>query len=117
MTFTEFWADYPRKRSKADARKAWTQTLDDGTTPADHREQIRAALTWQVTEWMCDGGKFIPYPATYLRGERWEDEPDPQVKLVGRAAMPKQLRAVLDDTDEWVAMMEDRARLESHDTD
>jgi hypothetical protein len=25
-------------------------------------------------DWRKDGGKFIPYPATYLRQERWDDE-------------------------------------------
>lgn len=26
------------------------------------------------TEWQEDNGKYIPYPATWLNQERWEDE-------------------------------------------
>lgn len=35
-----------------------------------------AALAEQKAseEWQREGGKFIPYPATWLRGGRWEDE-------------------------------------------
>ena len=25
-------------------------------------------------QWQKDDGKFIPYPATWLNGRRWEDE-------------------------------------------
>ena len=25
-------------------------------------------------EWKRDGGRFIPHPATWLNGKRWEDE-------------------------------------------
>lgn len=25
-------------------------------------------------DWKKDAGKFIPYPATWLNGRRWEDE-------------------------------------------
>jgi len=44
---------------------------------AEQVEQIVAALAWQVDQpmWTKDGGAFIPYPASWLRAERWEDEP------------------------------------------
>jgi hypothetical protein len=28
----------------------------------------------RTQDWKKDGGKYIPYPATYLNGKRWEDE-------------------------------------------
>ena len=29
----------------------------------------------QQLDWLKDGGQFIPYPASWLRAARWEDEP------------------------------------------
>lgn len=26
------------------------------------------------SDWQKDGGKYIPYPSTWLNGRRWEDE-------------------------------------------
>jgi len=68
--FDEFWALYPRKISKATARKAWAkldeqQQLDACKALDDH------VLYWKTKETELE---FIPYPATWLNGERWEDE-------------------------------------------
>jgi hypothetical protein len=72
MSFDEFWKAYPRKIAKADARKAWEQT--EKFRPKTE-EVLKAVETAKKTEdWRKDGGKFIPYPATWLRGERWEDD-------------------------------------------
>ena len=70
--FDEFWKQYPRKVAKGDARKAWMQT-------AKIRPMLQvllAALEAQKgqEQWLKDGGQYIPHPATWLRGERWDDE-------------------------------------------
>ena len=70
--FEEFWKLYPRKVAKADARKAWAQTKD-------FRPELEELLTavknaCKQEQWMKNGGAFIPYAATWLRGERWSDE-------------------------------------------
>jgi len=67
--FEQFWAAYPRKESKEAARKGWPKV-------ADNLPAILEALSWQrVSEnWTKEGGRFIPLPATYLNGRRWEDE-------------------------------------------
>lgn len=72
MTFDEFWALYPRHDAKADARKAWMKLNPDDPLGV----QIEQALAWQVhrEDWIRDDGQYIPLPATWLRGERWEDE-------------------------------------------
>lgn len=73
--FMQFWSAYPRKVGKAAAEKAWPKAAD--SLPA-----ILEALAWQrLSEgWTKDGGAFIPHPATYLNGRRWEDEkPAPYV--------------------------------------
>ena len=70
--FDKFWAIYPRKVAKADARKAWAQTKDIRPDITKLLSAVHAAC--KTEQWMKSGGAFIPYPATWLRGERWEDE-------------------------------------------
>lgn len=85
MTFEAFWSRYPRRVGKKDARKAWDKLQVDEALWA----LIESALAWQVTQpsWTKDGGAFCPYPATWLRGERWTDEPprDMRPRLVKSA--------------------------------
>ena len=73
--FDTFWTAYPRKVAKAEARKAWSRMRP----PVD---KILEALKWQKgqEQWQHDGGQFIPYPASYLRGERWEDSPEVEIE-------------------------------------
>ena len=70
--FDIFWSHYPRKIAKADARKAWNQTKDIRPNIDTIVNALKAAC--KTEQWMRGGGQFIPYPATWLRGERWEDE-------------------------------------------
>jgi len=72
--FDHFWAMYPLKVGKQEARRVWHQELkpDEPTAVA-----IGNALSWQRQQprWLEEAGKYIPHPATYLRKRRWEDEP------------------------------------------
>ena len=68
--FDEFWSLYPRKIAKATARKAWAKLSAE--------QQLMAAKAidshcqyWKAKETELE---FIPYPSTWLNGERWEDE-------------------------------------------
>lgn len=67
-----FWAAYPNKSAKLDARAAWAALAPDDAMV----DRILAALAWQVTrrQWTKDGGQFVPLPATWLRAQRWTDE-------------------------------------------
>lgn len=71
--FERFWQAYPRKTAKKEARKAW----DHIDPTSDTVDKMIAALHWQqrMPQWVKDGGSFIPHPATWLRAERWDDEP------------------------------------------
>lgn len=70
--FSRFWKLYPRKVGKDKAEKAWaklklTQTLYDTI--------IKALAAHSLTPgWTKDNGQYIPHPATWLNGKRWEDE-------------------------------------------
>lgn len=70
--FAAFWAAYPKKAGKADALKAWNKLAPDVVL----QEQMGKALEVQKQsqQWRKDGGQFIPMPATWLNGRRWEDE-------------------------------------------
>lgn len=87
--FALFWSAFPRRVSKQAAIKAWAQLKP---TP-ELVDTILAALAWQVRQpsWTKDGGAFVPYPASWLNGRRWEDEPfhaPPEVRpMVGRRAV------------------------------
>lgn len=72
QAFDGFWSAYPRKQSKGDAQRAWVKLNPN----ADLRASILQAIEVQKTseDWTKDNGKFIPHPATWLNGRRWEDE-------------------------------------------
>jgi hypothetical protein len=70
--FPEFWSAYPKKRSKPDAEKAWRKLAP---SPELSQRILRAIAAQRVTaDWVKEDGKFVPFPATWLNGRRWEDE-------------------------------------------
>lgn len=70
--FETFYSAYPRKIAKKNALKAWSK-ID--VTP-DLLKTILEAIEKQkkCSQWVKDGGKFIPHPASWLNAERWNDE-------------------------------------------
>lgn len=77
--FTAFWRAYPRKQSKGDARKAWGQTAAIRPPLPDLLAAIergKSSAQWHKSDHEGNVGAFIPMPATWLRGERWDDEYD-----------------------------------------
>ena len=68
--FDIFWNEYPKKKKKEDARKAWN-------TIRPNIEVVLKALEWQKKspEWFKQAGQFIPYPASWIRSHSWEDQP------------------------------------------
>ena len=70
--FSAFWAAYPRREARKDALKAWQQTAAVRPPVAEIIRVIRVAI--RVLDWTPDRRRFIPLPATWLRGERWNDE-------------------------------------------
>lgn len=72
--FDAAWSLYPRKVGKGDAKKAWAKI-----NPTDDLfERIMQAISEQKESqaWTKEKGRFIPHFATWLNGERWEDEVD-----------------------------------------
>jgi hypothetical protein len=70
--FDRWWAFWPRKDGKKAAQKAFIKiapSLELLETMIDMTNKQAKSEKWRK-----DGGKFIPMPATWLNGERWEDE-------------------------------------------
>lgn len=70
--FENFWSHYPKKRNKTAARRAWDKLAPDGQLCRVMGEALRAQM--RSEEWQRDGGRYIPYPASWINGRRWEDE-------------------------------------------
>jgi len=64
--FDTFWQAYPKKKDKLKARKAWIKNNCDKHATAI-LQNIELRTDWTDIQ-------FIPYPTTYLHGERWTDE-------------------------------------------
>ena len=78
--FDKWWQFYPRKVQKGDARKAWWQTKSiRPPTP----QLINAVIVQRASpDWLRDSGQFVPYPATWLRAEQWDDVQQVEVDAV-----------------------------------
>lgn len=72
--FDDFWKAYPKKKAKEAARKAWAKLKPDETLGKEIIQAVEDAK--KTTDWKKENGKYIPHPATYLNGKRWEDERD-----------------------------------------
>jgi hypothetical protein len=70
--FAEFYAAFPKRRDKDKARAAWNKLNPD----PELRATIMAAVdAWSLADdWTKENGKYVPYPATWLNGRRWNDE-------------------------------------------
>ena len=79
VDFDRFWEAYPRKMGKVKAQAAFQKV----TVPVD---VLLSAIAEQKKspQWQKDNGQFIPHPATWLNGRRWEDETTGASPLGGR---------------------------------
>jgi hypothetical protein len=89
--FDQFWAAYPRKVSKAAAEKAWAKIAPDAAQLAVILAAVEAHKASE--KWRKDAGEFIPYPATWLNGRRWEDEVGGTGSSPATAETPAQIEA------------------------
>lgn len=70
--FSVFWNAYPRKVGKKAAIESWKKLKPSKKL----LEKMLSAIEQQkqTDSWQKENGKFIPYAASWLNGERWEDE-------------------------------------------
>lgn len=89
--FDRFWEAYPNKKARRDAERAWKK-LSPGP---NLQKRILHDVTMKAAsvEWTKEGGRFVPYPASYIRGERWNDE------AASSASRYKNLQRLMENTD------------------
>ena len=70
--FDSFWEAYPKKKAKRDAQAAFKKVKVPVSV-------LLSALEIQKksADWMKNDGQYIPHPATWLNGRRWEDVAEP----------------------------------------
>lgn len=78
--FEETWSEWPRKLAKGSARKAYRSALKkaSGATILLGVRRFAEQAQQAGTE-----ARFIPHLATWLRAERWQDEPEPSRPAAG----------------------------------
>lgn len=82
--FDEFWSAYPRHEAKPRARKAWDSALKRGASPQVVIDGARRHAEGHAAANTEEG--FIPYPASWLNSDRWNDPPPkPKATRAGNA--------------------------------
>ena len=69
--FERFWEAYPKKKNKGDGEKAWRVVRPDAALLSRILEAVEVAK--RGDDWRKESGKYIPYPASWLRAKGWED--------------------------------------------
>lgn len=72
LFFAEFWKAYPNKKAKQAAAKAWKRLKPDRALFDVIMQALDTAK--RSDQWSRDGGRYIPHPATWINGRRWEDQ-------------------------------------------
>lgn len=89
LSFLSFWQVYPRKAGKEAARKAFEKAIKSTSVHEVLEGARRFAADPNLPE-----KQYIPHPATWLNGGRWDDE-----------ALPARDRPPVrdaDDVEEWM---------------
>jgi phage replication O-like protein O len=106
--FDRFYAVYPKKRSKAQALKAWRSIKPSEQLLATMIASVERAKT--SVEWSRESGRFIPYPASWLNAHGWEDvyeqAPDPVRQSKQSAVGPK--ISYTRDKGRWMCVVDGR---------
>lgn len=70
--FDEFWEVWPKHVARPAAERAWAKLKPDSALRDKIVDDVRTRA--RSTNWTKEDGQFIPHPATYINGRRWEDE-------------------------------------------
>lgn len=74
LELQDIYSAYPRKVAPADALKAIAKAIAKGKTPAHLLERTKAYAA-ATALWAEDELRFIPHPATWFNGGRYDDDP------------------------------------------
>ena len=95
--FDRFWAEYPRKRDKLDAKRAWAKAIKIATP----EEIIAGAQRYAKTA----VEPFVKLPATFLNKGSWMDEETPKPSVEPSYDRQKALRAQAEKGNQFSAYL------------
>ena len=84
--WSAWWAAYPRKRGKGQALRAYRTARKKATA-----EELLTAISQQSKALTARGAEYCPYPATWLNGERWTDQPDPTSRAPAKVSAREEM--------------------------
>jgi len=122
--FDAFYAQYPRKTGRQAALKAWGKLKPDVFLI----KEIMDGLSVACEGWAGKEVEYIPHPATWLNGRRWEDQPSkplsavpegrpnfftglPQFEPITEEERQKNLELLKDLREKLIARLDMRSRL------
>lgn len=70
--FNKFWKAYPKRRDKKRAYKVFMKIKPNNELLQQMLDCIEREK--KSLDWLKDNGQYIPYPSSWLNGERWNDE-------------------------------------------
>lgn len=105
VSFEEFWTVYPRKVGKGAALKAFKAAAKNNNV-----QDVIAGAKRMANDPNIPASQFVPYPATWLNREGWNDEPFPERQMTAeeKAEREQAIRAVRREKE----MIESRRLLE-----
>lgn len=86
-SFADFWKAYPNKKAKPKADAAWRKLKPSVKTIADLMAGLERSKVSE--QWLRDGGQYIPHPASWLNGRRWEDQLPESLSTTGTKPDPE----------------------------
>jgi len=72
ILFDKFYQNYPKKIGKPKALQAFKKINPDDQLLNEMLQKLE--IQKNSSQWLKDGGEFIPHPSTWLNNRRWEDE-------------------------------------------
>lgn len=109
--FAEFWANYPKKKAKETAQRAWNKRRPN----SDLHAVILRALERQKAspDWQKDSGRYIPLPATWLNHARWTDELEVDI-ATGQVSEVTRHNLAASEAAEQIILENERRRTHGH---
>lgn len=78
--FDRFYAAYPKKKNPATARRAWDKkVVSTGDLSLVDRILASIAEQKESEDWLKEGGRFIPLPASWLNAGAWANSSEVEI--------------------------------------
>ena len=89
--FPDWWTIWGKKKAKGDAEKAYKTALKK----ISHDDLMaKTQAYWDHVKASGTDLQYVPYPATWLRAEQWDDDLTPNAKSGGRPSKPEWMKYV-----------------------